>query len=306
MSKELHLGPFSADDGGPEEDEKNQKSSGETKDMVYGIAEDTRNGEEKQCRICHSTEREDPTKKLIRPCLCTGSVLYVHVECLNAWRATSNEASYKCSVCGYNYDVRRSYLSKIILSRRFSDILTSFLIASTDILLGAIIIYFDKHYIRLQPDVATMILSNLLDFDIWWRDPRPFMDIFVFDDGWSWTRFLKNSAVSVFVDIFMVGSTFVSLMGSAYYVYQEIKRIYLDGFGLHNHRVIALGSLVAQAIFSRRTIRIPIILGHMIVTRALFTELYEYTQQHAKHLGECILEPYRTTLHVQDGKDKKD
>ena len=34
------------------------------------------------CRICHS---EEPAKDLIAPCNCSGSLKYVHQECLQHW-----------------------------------------------------------------------------------------------------------------------------------------------------------------------------------------------------------------------------
>lgn len=44
------------------------------------------NNEEPICRICHGLQSETPTKRLIRPCKCSGSQSYVHIECLNQWR----------------------------------------------------------------------------------------------------------------------------------------------------------------------------------------------------------------------------
>ena len=36
-----------------------------------------------QCRIC--LEDEDELDKLISPCLCNGTMKYVHYECLHKW-----------------------------------------------------------------------------------------------------------------------------------------------------------------------------------------------------------------------------
>lgn len=62
----------------------------------------------KQCRICQSTNEEEPeiAHTFIRPCKCTGTQAYVHIECLNRWRATSDTADRYCSVCGYEYKIR--------------------------------------------------------------------------------------------------------------------------------------------------------------------------------------------------------
>ena len=269
------------------------KKRREEQRLTVGV-EDECSNDDKQCRICLLTEQDDPSKKLIRPCLCTGSQSYVHVECLNSWRATSPKASYTCGVCKYNYDIRRSSLSKWIISDGFSNIVTSIILFGIDIILGILLIYLDRQYVHLQPDIATMVLSGLLDFQIWWRDySRPFTDFFVFDENWSWQILFRNSAVSCYVDVFMVGSTLVSIIGATYYVYMEVRRIYHEGFD-DRHKMIALSSWVAQAFISRRFLRIPILMGHGLVTTAFYVWLLEYTQRHARYLGECILEPHQS------------
>ncbi|KAI0651962.1 zf-C3HC4-domain-containing protein [Trametes meyenii] len=63
----------------------------------------------KQCRIC--LDGEDLTLgRLIRPCLCKGSISYVHVKCLQQWRNTSSSRSafYACPQCGYHYHFART------------------------------------------------------------------------------------------------------------------------------------------------------------------------------------------------------
>jgi len=57
-----------------------------------------------ECRNCHSEGGDD----LIAPCLCSGSIKYVHRSCLDAWRAYSpNESSFThCDVCHYEYRFR--------------------------------------------------------------------------------------------------------------------------------------------------------------------------------------------------------
>ncbi|KAG0247497.1 hypothetical protein BG011_001388 [Mortierella polycephala] len=67
--------------------------------------------EERQCRIClGGADEEDTLGRLISPCLCKGSMKYVHVECLNAWRARSpkRESHYKCDTCKYAFSFRRT------------------------------------------------------------------------------------------------------------------------------------------------------------------------------------------------------
>jgi hypothetical protein len=54
------------------------------------------------CRIC--LEEESPAN-MLQPCRCTGYSKFVHVSCLDEWRATSNnpEAFNRCFTCNYTY-----------------------------------------------------------------------------------------------------------------------------------------------------------------------------------------------------------
>ncbi|KAH9044823.1 hypothetical protein EDB85DRAFT_2105995 [Lactarius pseudohatsudake] len=62
-----------------------------------------------QCRICF--DGPDPSLgRLIRPCLCSGSVSHVHLACLQRWRNTSSNASsfFVCPQCHYHYRFART------------------------------------------------------------------------------------------------------------------------------------------------------------------------------------------------------
>lgn len=56
------------------------------------------------CRICLDTE---PRFSLFRPCKCGGTNKYVHAECLQRWRAYSQNkfSHYRCDQCKYNYNL---------------------------------------------------------------------------------------------------------------------------------------------------------------------------------------------------------
>ena len=60
--------------------------------------------DEKACRIC-----QDDEGKLIAPCMCSGSVKWVHRECLDEWRAQSfNSKNFVlCSMCNQSYVFER-------------------------------------------------------------------------------------------------------------------------------------------------------------------------------------------------------
>lgn len=52
------------------------------------------------CRICHcgGTDCEQP---LIRPCLCSGTLMFVHQSCLQKWIKSSDIK--KCELCKYEF-----------------------------------------------------------------------------------------------------------------------------------------------------------------------------------------------------------
>ncbi|KAF9903583.1 hypothetical protein EC991_003536 [Linnemannia zychae] len=73
--------------------------------------------DERQCRIClGGADEEDTLGRLISPCLCKGSMKYVHIECLNAWRTRSpkRESHYKCDTCKYSFSFRRTSFARYL------------------------------------------------------------------------------------------------------------------------------------------------------------------------------------------------
>ena len=58
----------------------------------------------KSCRICY-TEEEEADNPLIQPCICTGSMKYIHLNCLKKWLNTSvfikKESSQYCNIFQY-------------------------------------------------------------------------------------------------------------------------------------------------------------------------------------------------------------
>merc|ERR1740129_970613 len=59
----------------------------------------------KICRICHGGPEDG---RLISPCLCKGSMKYVHIACLQRWRSVGGSKHYfRCDTCRYEYQLRR-------------------------------------------------------------------------------------------------------------------------------------------------------------------------------------------------------
>lgn len=52
---------------------------------------------------------------MLRPCLCAGSLAYVHLDCLNQWRSTSDAAYSSCSICHFHYRVQKNFISAVLL-----------------------------------------------------------------------------------------------------------------------------------------------------------------------------------------------
>lgn len=68
------------------------------------------------CRVCHadSATGDDP---LLSPCLCDGSVRWVHRSCLDEWRVLSNRGGMHCELCGfvYLYEMERPSRLRVLL-----------------------------------------------------------------------------------------------------------------------------------------------------------------------------------------------
>ena len=61
--------------------------------------------EEKCCKICFESNSSELTGKLIAPCKCSGSVKYIHEECLKTWLVSQNVdlKLANCELCNNFY-----------------------------------------------------------------------------------------------------------------------------------------------------------------------------------------------------------
>ncbi|BEI83081.1 hypothetical protein CcaverHIS002_0309490 [Cutaneotrichosporon cavernicola] len=74
-------------------------------DAMWGSFDD----EGDLCRVCR-TEAEE-SKPLIYPCKCSGSVRYVHSDCLQEWLSRSKKRY--CEICGHPYTFTKVYPSSL-------------------------------------------------------------------------------------------------------------------------------------------------------------------------------------------------
>lgn len=77
--------------------------------------------EDAQCRICFDVESEG--KDLIIPCLCTGSIKYVHEECLKTWLTTSGQdiKKSKCDICKHQFKMEINYSTACVCNIHKED-----------------------------------------------------------------------------------------------------------------------------------------------------------------------------------------
>lgn len=56
--------------------------------------------------------------RLFSPCHCSGSMRYVHVSCLQKWRASAprTQSRFRCDQCGYRYRLKRTALASFLSS----------------------------------------------------------------------------------------------------------------------------------------------------------------------------------------------
>lgn len=75
--------------------------------------------------------------RLINPCLCKGSVKYVHEDCLKLWM-NENPSAWKCDRCGYQYRMERMTWAQRLRSPFLALGLTILILLATVFLLGFI------------------------------------------------------------------------------------------------------------------------------------------------------------------------
>jgi hypothetical protein len=61
----------------------------------------------KECRICFLTDTDNLDMEFLNPCACNGTSKWVHITCLNRWRASNQNptSSNICSECRTEYNI---------------------------------------------------------------------------------------------------------------------------------------------------------------------------------------------------------
>jgi len=113
------------------------------------------------CRICLG-DRE--AGRLISPCMCSGTLRFVHVECLNMWRmASANPRSfYQCDQCQYRYSFNRAVYASILRSAVVLHSLTLVTFLGTVLCCSYIALIADRHFVNISSGlVSDTVLEQL-------------------------------------------------------------------------------------------------------------------------------------------------
>lgn len=112
------------------------------------------------CRICFGGTENG---RLISPCLCSGTMRYVHLECLNMWRASSAnpQSAYKCDQCNFQYSFQRALYASILRSALVLHSITLLLFAGTVLLCGYVCYYVD--WLQNGDGTTEVLSQDLVD-----------------------------------------------------------------------------------------------------------------------------------------------
>ena len=105
------------------------------------------------CRICYAGLEEGlqlGLGRLVSPCLCVGSMRFVHTVCLEQWRtASANPRSfYQCDNCLYRYSFRRTLAAQLIRSVLVLHLITTMLLIVLLLLGAGLIALIDSTFLE--------------------------------------------------------------------------------------------------------------------------------------------------------------
>lgn len=89
------------------------------------------------CRIC--LEDESINNILISPCLCKGSMKFIHRTCLDMWRKSNTKAYYECDICKYKYKFYRNKIANLLRNKFIIILLTLFTYLIITLIIGFMI-----------------------------------------------------------------------------------------------------------------------------------------------------------------------
>ena len=216
------------------------------------------------CRICFGEAFEGGTGRLISPCLCSGSMRYVHTSCLNEWRAASANARSlaQCDYCHYQYDVTRTDYAALLESARAARLVSGLLLLCS--VLGAAAL--------LGPLGAARPLYRLLVFD----PSSPYHSGELVARLWCWQ-----------LDWLVAGLVGVGAVGLGL----AVRTQYL--LNRHVDHAWLVGVVTALASNDTRIWRVFVAFGFVQAGRALVGIVEAYARELLAKWGSAILEAPR-------------
>ena len=115
-----------------------------------------------ECRVCFSDSVKD---LLISPCLCRGSVKYIHIKCLTKWLQQKYDIQFAqhlkgisglyCELCHYEYKGKSRFLGLSSMLKKFIDSQSSL-----TILLNIFIIVYVLYKMKVKASALVAKLVN--------------------------------------------------------------------------------------------------------------------------------------------------
>lgn len=246
-------------------------------------------GDVPTCRICFDTGNGSGDERLFSPCLCRGSMRYVHVGCLNQWRctATNSAAHYRCDSCHYEYRVQRTQLAQCMLSPRAPVclVIVTFLVAAA--LLGFLVRL-------LFPGQHAELLGKLLGA-LRVRIPREeeaggnllLWVVLRVLNAPLWQHAAGNTSTAMLAQVAISGTLALSIPGFFLFLQRELFRPE-GGARMDMHGVMLVLSLSTFA--SPQLGRFAICIGVAVSLRELYSYSHEASKRIAQIAGEKVLE----------------
>jgi len=125
---------------------------------------------ERVCRICLESKETRVTGRLFAPCICKGSMKFVHIKCLNEWRAVAvgTKNFYECPQCKFNYKIERTPLADFFEDDRLAITVALLAFTLALFLLGLLFEQWPLDFIcpkiltilNYRPDAAEFLIAR--------------------------------------------------------------------------------------------------------------------------------------------------
>mmetsp|Transcript_9923 Transcript_9923/g.14944 ORF Transcript_9923/g.14944 Transcript_9923/m.14944 type:complete len:498 (+) Transcript_9923:32-1525(+) len=255
--------------------------------------------DEPMCRICQMTQSESPESRLIRPCRCTGSLSYVHLKCLNEWRATSSTASYQCFVCKYSYRIERTALTEFLMSETAARAISVIIVLAMLCLAGSACLFIAVPVWGL--DICREFCT-LVHWRLWWRSctfqrlpynytpVRLLRDYMYVDIEQIRERLLCNYGTFLVIEISMSGCIVIGTVSIILYMINAMIK-FVRSNEARDARELALLTAWAASLTQTHIGRLGIWVGMAVASREVYSNVIVYGRKIAQAIGENILEP---------------